>query len=284
MATRRVATRRRAEAVAAIEDSGVRAGRRLHRSRRGPTAGAAQAGRPMPARARSSPARARPTCGTVSQRPHERSRSQVLVNGTVPAEGRSGQVNVTVTGDAGGTPVTDSTIALVASESHPADAERRRVADAGQHRIWPADEQASCLASLLGLLFLGLLVMLAFALNAATPTRQQQTSAAAVASTRSTGRQGQEAERDPTAFGEQHDRRRRPSTSPGASRRSAASRSGCSCGWKPRGTRCEPAEWILIHGDHRPAAASVRLRHHRPATRSGRSSRLVLRLARGFVS
>src|SRR4051794_1240011 len=45
--------------------------------------------------------------------------SQLLVNGTVPEDGPSGQVTLTVNGDAGGTPVSDSAIALIASESSP---------------------------------------------------------------------------------------------------------------------------------------------------------------------
>jgi tight adherence protein B len=127
--------------------------------------------------------------------------SQLLVNGTVPADGPSGQVTLTVNGNAGGTPVSDSTIALIASESSPSPTQSVDASPIPVNiRSGPLmSDQLIWLAA--GLLFLGLLGLLAYALNAATPGGGSNVKKQLSVYTLARGK-AKKRSRDPTAFGE----------------------------------------------------------------------------------
>jgi tight adherence protein B len=131
----------------------------------------------------------------------ERLSRQLLVTTAVPANGPSGQVTLTVSGDAGGTPVTDSAIALIASDSAPSPTQTidsspspTKIASGplmSNQLIWVAA----------ALLFLGLLGVLAFALNAATPSRGSNVSRQLSVYTLTRGK-AKKRSREPTAFGD----------------------------------------------------------------------------------
>jgi tight adherence protein B len=131
----------------------------------------------------------------------ERLSSQLLVNANVPADGPSGQVTLTVNANAGGTPVTDSTIALIASESSPSPTQSIDASPIPVNiRSGPLmSDQLIWLAA--GLLFLGLLGLLAFSLNAATPSGRSNFSKQLSVYTLARGK-AKKRSREPTAFGE----------------------------------------------------------------------------------
>jgi tight adherence protein B len=131
----------------------------------------------------------------------ERLSRQLLVTTAVPAGGPSGQVTLSVSGNASGTPVSDSTIALIASESAPSPTQ---TIDSSPTPVKMASgplmsNQLIWVAA--GLLFLGLLGVLAFALNAATPSGGSNVSKQLSVYTLARGK-AKKRSRESTAFGE----------------------------------------------------------------------------------
>lgn len=126
---------------------------------------------------------------------------QLLVNATVPADGPTGQVTLTVAGTAAGTPVSDTAIALIAGASAPqatvkVDSSPTPVTIASgplmsSQLIWFAT----------GFFFLGILGVLAFAFNAAAPGRGSAVSRQLSVYTLTRGKAKQRS-RETTAFGE----------------------------------------------------------------------------------
>jgi tight adherence protein B len=131
----------------------------------------------------------------------ERLSSQLLVNADVPADGPSGQVTLTVNATAGGTAVTDSAIALIARDATPSPTQS---IDSSPTPVKIASgplmsNQLIWLAA--SLLFLGLLGVLAFALNAAAPGGGSNVSKQLSVYTLARGKATKRS-REPTAFGE----------------------------------------------------------------------------------
>ncbi len=112
-----------------------------------------------------------------------------------------------------------------------------------------------------GLLFLGLLGVLAFALNAATPGGGSNVSKQLSVYTLARGK-AKKRSREPTAFGESTIAQ----TAVDFAGRITAKR-GFEEWLQQRleaaANPLKPAEWILLQADHRPAAAAVRLRRQR---------------------
>ena len=173
----------------------------------------------------------------------QRLSNQLLVTATVPPKGPSGQVTLTVTGTAGSTEVTDSAIAVIDGSSptptHTVNSAPIPVnVGSGplmsRELIWVAA----------ALFFLGLLGVLAFALNAAAPGREPSVKKQLSVYTLTRGKPRKRA-RESTAFGESAIAH----TAVEFAGRIAAKR-GFE-GWlqerlEAGGNPLKPAEWILL--------------------------------------
>jgi tight adherence protein B len=131
----------------------------------------------------------------------ERLSGQLLVNATVPTNGPSGQVTLTVAGTANGTQVTDSALALIASESKPSPTQTIDSSPVPAKVVSGPLMSNQLIWVAAGLLFLGLLGVLTFALNAATPSRGSNVSRQLSVYTLARGKATKRS-REPTAFGQ----------------------------------------------------------------------------------